>query len=163
MRKTGPTAPACYPLFLRSAGVDPRQKGQNEPCPCGSEKFKCCGADVAVEEQGVASQKSRLGKEPSLDEWRALYEAAEAFKRPGVGSGCAHDLFEVMDPETGIACAASWANWVNTLLWGLIWVGGLQSIFDMAEKADDYSRSAHAKVSDGFIRGPGRSGGKDRE
>jgi hypothetical protein len=126
----------------------PVKTGRNEPCPCGSgKKFKkCCGADVAVEERaGVLTPVKKgagSGKEPSLDEWRALYEAAEAFKKARCWEWMyKDDLFGVMDPETGeIAyCCIMGELGEHFALGAYLSPEGLQSIFDMAEKADDYS------------------------
>jgi hypothetical protein len=68
-----------------------QNKSDNKLCPCGSgKKYKnCCGAaakadkppEDMVETVPQPKKSADVGKKPSSDEWRALYEAAIAFKK----------------------------------------------------------------------------------
>lgn len=81
--------------------------GRNEPCSCGSgRKFKkCCGAPVQTEAEEMPPSPQREVEdhvEPTLEEWKALYEAAQAFKEARCWEWMYNDdLFGVQDPETG--------------------------------------------------------------
>lgn len=90
--------------------------GRNEPCPCGSGKKykKCCGSPVAEEDQwkGASEASSRRSeesgfltayhREPTLEEWRALYQAIEDFRETRCWEWMYNDdIFGVVDPETG--------------------------------------------------------------
>lgn len=129
--------------FNSQAGEKSTPKiGRNDPCPCGSgKKFKkCCGAAVSAEDETetAPSDKKRpdIGKKPSLDEWRALYEAATAFKKARCWEWMYNDdLFGVMDPETGEVayCCIMGELGEHYALGAYLGAEGLQSIFDMMD------------------------------
>lgn len=108
----------------RASGV-----GRNQPCPCGSGKKskKCCGAPQQGRDTAGASEGSPTGlvkqivsaspekqgntggvgektetREPTREEWSALYQAAAEFRDDQPWSWMDDvDLFGVKDPETG--------------------------------------------------------------
>ncbi len=122
--------------------------GRNEPCPCGSgKKFKkCCGATAPagdrVETMPPAKKRADAGKKPSLEEWRALYEAATAFKEARCWEWMHDsDLFGVMDPETGevVYCCIMGELGEHYALGAYLGPDGLQSILDIMEDPDPLS------------------------
>ena len=125
----------------------PPKIGRNDPCPCGSGKKykKCCGAPVVEGEMGADSPARKgagAGKEPSMQEWRALYEAAAVFKEARCWEWMSNDdLFGVMDPETGeIAyCCIMGELGEHLGLGAYLGPEGLQSVIDIMENHDDYS------------------------
>ncbi len=112
-----PPKPMPENPFSNKKEEQAKQKvGRNEPCPCGSgRKFKkCCGAPVPEEEIKAAAPSRKIPErvEPTLEEWRALYEAAVDFKQSCFWEWMYNkDLFGVMDPETGevaYLCIMGW-------------------------------------------------------
>ncbi len=79
--------------------------GRNEPCPCGSDKKykKCCGAPAGETEAVIppVQENADEASNPSMEDWRALYEAAASYKEARSWEWMYNDdLFGVMDPAT---------------------------------------------------------------
>ncbi|WP_052835392.1 YecA family protein, partial [Syntrophaceticus schinkii] len=150
----------------RIGGKATPKVGRNEPCPCGSGKKykKCCGASVTERDGGkavpeddeakippavngaevvpLAEKRADIGQKPSFEEWRALYEAAAAFKDARCWEWMHdNDLFGVMNPETGeIAyCCIMGELGEQYALGAYLGPEGLKSILDMMEGPDSHS------------------------
>jgi len=86
---------------------------RNEPCPCGSGKKykKCCGSPGGEEKANLRDQKTE-GKDPTLEEWRKLYQAAKNFKeeKPWKWLGD-NEIFGIEDPESGRIIYCSIMGW----------------------------------------------------
>ena len=133
-----------------------RKVGRNEPCPCGSgKKFKkCCGAPAAEEKNVKLPPPAKrevptvLGEplmeppteQPTLAEWRALYEAAVAYKKAECWEWMYNeDLFGVMDPETGeiaYCCIMGFLGEFHAL-GAYLGADGLETALEMLSDSDD--------------------------
>lgn len=141
-----PAAPFDF-MESRAGGKASLKVGRNDPCPCGSgKKFKkCCGATAPTKGMTAAPPaeiRADIGKKPSLEEWRALFEAATAFKEARCWEWMYNDdLFGVMDPETGeIAyCCIMGELGEQYALGAYLGSEGLQSVLDMMEGPDKLS------------------------
>ncbi len=141
-------APFEFPGEERPAEKRAAKIGRNDPCPCGSGKKykKCCGAPELEEEAAgpapPAVKGAGAGEKPSLEEWRALYEAAAVFKEARCWEWMYNDdLFGVMDPETGeIAyCCIMGELGEHFGMGAYLGPEGLQSIIDIMESHEDPS------------------------
>ncbi|VFU19354.1 Tryptophan synthase beta chain (modular protein) [anaerobic digester metagenome] len=81
-------------------------------------------------------------KEPTLEEWGMLYEAATAFKEARCWEWMDDDdLFGVMDPETGLIayCCIMGRLGEHYALGAYLGPQGLESIYDLMEGSGDFS------------------------
>lgn len=121
---------------------------RNDPCPCGSgKKFKKCCGFSGPEEAGpkktlLQQEETATGTKPAPAEWRALYEAAVAFREAGCWEWMDNgDLFGVMDPETGETayCCIMGCLGEHYALGAYLGVEGLESVLHLLAEEDENS------------------------
>ena len=143
-----------------SGGKAAPKVGRNDPCPCGSERKykKCCGAPVLDGQDVPGTQSNKTGapppevspaplkkemparEEPTLDERRALYEAADAFKKSKCWEWMYNDdLFGVMDPETKEIAYCCTMGWLGEFFGLGAYLGqeGLESVWGMMSSEEE--------------------------
>jgi hypothetical protein len=144
-----------------------KKVGRNEPCPCGSgKKFKkCCGSGASTEislvpppsTKKIRKDTGELGvnrdagirtnpkispqiEEPTVEEWQALFFAAEIFKAAKCWDWMYEgDIFGVKNPESGeIAYVSIMGNGDQVYsLSAYLGTEGLESFYDLQDAEDE--------------------------